>query len=346
MTGTVRFRSSVTARSFSPATTRIASCSRPLRAGTGHAGTSPSVTIELVASPTVAADRWRSGEYDVLDDVIARSAVADDETVVQRSPGMTTWYVGFNARRPPLDDPRVRRALAHAVNRNGPAELLRGVAAETGGMLPPTMPGHSHRVAPKFDPDRARALLSEAGHPDGRALGEIVVVCLDLWEDAASDIAAQLAAIGVRVRLRPVASDPEGAAAIEQGAHAYLWAWIADHPDPGGGVLEPLFRHYRRWSTATAARAAAGPSCHPPRPGRTPPHVPRGRAHLDRRASSRGTARLRRPPVVAAPVAHRDVGERDRDVDLRRGRSTAGTAFHAGTSLTRPEPSERRHDGF
>ena len=157
---------------------------------------------------------------------------------------MTTWYVGFNARRAPLDDPRVRRALAHAINRNGPAKLLRGVAAETGGMLPPTMPGHSHRVAPKFDPDRARALLSEAGHPDGRALGEIVVVCLDLWENAASDIAAQLAAIGVRVRLRPVASDPEGAAAIEQGAHAYLWAWITDHPDPGGGVLEPLFRHY------------------------------------------------------------------------------------------------------
>jgi ABC-type transport system substrate-binding protein len=68
-------------------------------------------------------------------------------------------------------------------------------------------------------------------------------VCLDLWEDAASHIAAQLAAIGVRVRLRPVGSDPEGTIAINQGAHAYLWAWIADHPDPGGGFLEPLLRH-------------------------------------------------------------------------------------------------------
>ena len=58
-----------------------------------------------------------------------------------------------------------------------PAELLRASAADTGGMLPPAMPGHSHRVAPKFDPDRARALLSEAGHPDGRALGEITLVC-------------------------------------------------------------------------------------------------------------------------------------------------------------------------
>ena len=211
----------------------------------GERGNVAEVTIELVASTTVAADRWRTGEYDVLDDVIARSTVADDKTVVERSPGMTTWYVGFNARRAPLDDPRVRRALAHAINRNRPAELLGGIAAETGGMLPPTMPGHSHRVAPRFGPDRARALLSEAGHADGRALGEIVVVCLDLWEDAASDVAAQLGAIGVRARLLPAASDPEGAAAIAQGAHAYLWAWGADHPDPGGGVLEPLLRHHR-----------------------------------------------------------------------------------------------------
>ena len=260
---------------------------------------------------------------------------------------MTTWYVGFNAGRAPLDDPRVRRALAHAIDRNGPAELLRGVAAETGGMLPPTMPGHSHRVAPRFDPDRARALLSEAGHPDERALGEITLVCLDLWEDAASDIAAQLAAIGVRVRLLPTTSDPEGAAAIERGAHAYLWGWGADHPDPGGGVLEPLFRVVPKVSVPRrAARAAARPSGHAPRPGRAPPHVPRVRAHLDWRASGRGTARLQRPPVVAAPVAHRHVGERDRDVDVRRGRPTAATAFHAGTGLMRLEPSERRHDGL
>ena len=88
------------------------------------------VTIELVASPTVAADRWRRGEYDILGGAIARSAVPDDETVVERSPGMLTWHLGFNARQAPLDDPRVRRALAHAINRKGPAELLQAGAAE------------------------------------------------------------------------------------------------------------------------------------------------------------------------------------------------------------------------
>ena len=53
----------------------------------GARGNVGEVTIELEASPAVAADRWRSGEYDVLDDALARNAVADDETVVQRLPG-------------------------------------------------------------------------------------------------------------------------------------------------------------------------------------------------------------------------------------------------------------------
>jgi ABC-type transport system substrate-binding protein/class 3 adenylate cyclase len=208
----------------------------------GARGNVGQVTLELEASPEVAAERWRSGEYDALDNAIARRTVIDDETVLQRSPGMMTWYLGFNATRAPLDDARVRCALAHAVDRHGPAERLRGHATATGGLLPPTMPGHSYRVAPKFDPDRARAFLNAAGFADGRALGEIVLVCLDLWEDAASNVAAQLATVGVRVRLLPVASDLDATAAIEEGSHAAIWGWIADYPDPGGGFLNAILR--------------------------------------------------------------------------------------------------------
>jgi ABC-type transport system substrate-binding protein len=158
---------------------------------------------------------------------------------VERAPAMSTWYLGFNARRAPLDDPRVRRALAHAIDRHGPAEALRAAAAATGGIIPPAMPGHSHRVAPAFDPDRARALLGEAGYADGRALGEIGLAYIDLWEDAASDVAAQLAEVGVRVRLLSTASDPELAAAIEERAHhCFIWVWGVSYPDPSG-VYDP-----------------------------------------------------------------------------------------------------------
>jgi oligopeptide transport system substrate-binding protein len=211
----------------------------------GARGNVGEVTIELEASPAVAAERWRHGEYDVLHDVLTHRAAADDETVVQSSPGTWTWYLGCNAGRAPLDDARVRRALAHAIDRQGPAALVRGTAAATGGLVPPTIAGHSHRVAPPFDPDRARALLSEAGYAGGRALGEIVLACLDLWEDATSDVAAQIAAIGVRARLLPLASDADLDTAIkEEHAHAFIWAWGGEYPDTGRGFLDLILPEY------------------------------------------------------------------------------------------------------
>jgi oligopeptide transport system substrate-binding protein len=210
----------------------------------GVRGNVREVTLELEASPAAAAERWRRGEYDVLHDVLTPRAVDDEETTVLRSPGMWTWYLGFNATAMPLSDPRVRRALAHAVDRRGPAELLRATAAPTGGLVPPTIQGHSPRVAPAFDPERARALLTDAGFADGRGLDEVVLACLDLWEDAASEVAAQFEAIGVRVRLLATASDPDLDAAIEDGAHVYFWAWGGEYPDTGRGFLEPVMSEY------------------------------------------------------------------------------------------------------
>jgi oligopeptide transport system substrate-binding protein len=208
----------------------------------GSRGNVGKVTIELEASPAVACDRWRDGRYDVLDEMLAFCAVADDQTVVQRSAGMSTWYLGFNAGRAPVDDARVRRGLAHAVDRRGPAERLLAVAAGSGGMLAPTVPGHSHRASPEFDTERAHQLLIEAGYAGGHGLGEITLACLDLWEDAASEVASQFAAAGVRVRLLSATSDSDLDAAVNQEAHAYIWWWGADLPDPGGGVLETMLR--------------------------------------------------------------------------------------------------------
>jgi ABC-type transport system substrate-binding protein/class 3 adenylate cyclase len=211
----------------------------------GASGNVGEVTIELEASWAVVRERWRNGEYDVVHDAFARR-VGADETLVQRAPWMFTWYLGFDASRAPVDTDHIRRALAHAIDRNRPAQAFGSTAATMGGLLPPTMPGHSHRVAPAFDPDRARALLSEAGYIAGRAL-EIVLGCLPLWEDAASEVAAQLGTVGVRARLLIAASDRDLQTAIdEKRAHAYIWGYAADYPDPGNvflGILRgsPLY---------------------------------------------------------------------------------------------------------
>lgn len=79
--------------------------------------------------------------------------------------------VGVNAARPPFDDLRVRQAISLAIDREGMGAQIRG-----GGTIPSNVsPALAEFALPEderaellpYDPERAKALLAEAGFPDG-----------------------------------------------------------------------------------------------------------------------------------------------------------------------------------
>ncbi|HOG07419.1 MAG: peptide-binding protein [Syntrophales bacterium] len=77
-------------------------------------------------------------------------------------------YLGYNLKNPLFADPRVRRAIAHAVNKD---EIIRGVLLGLGqpatGPLKPWTWAYNPRVERyPYDPGKARALLAEAGWRD------------------------------------------------------------------------------------------------------------------------------------------------------------------------------------
>src|SRR5262249_55583184 len=110
--------------------------------------------------------------------------------------------------------------------------------APTGGLLTPATPGHSPRVAPPYDPARARALLAETGRG---ALEEIELAHFAQEEETAVMIAAQLEKVGLRVQRVPTGSHAEHVAAVKRSP-AYIWRIFPDWPgDPAGGFLEPMF---------------------------------------------------------------------------------------------------------
>ena len=258
----------------------------------GPRGNVREVAIELEASPAAAVERWQLGKYDVLDDNFR--PVPDDDTVMQRSPGLFTWYLGFDARQPPLDDFRVRRALAHAVDRHRVAGALGGSAsAETGGLLPPTVMGHSQRVSPAFDPERARTLLREAGCDDEAALGEIVLAGLDLYEGAVSAIASELDGVGVETRLLVATSDPE---LLERSRTAVFM------PSSGAGAAMPPLGA-RASSTRCSAGAAGSTGTSGSRScSLMQPRRPIGTSACAPTASSSGSGSASRRPSCRLPT--------------------------------------------
>jgi oligopeptide transport system substrate-binding protein len=79
---------------------------------------------------------------------------------------LLTYYLLFNTRRPPLDDLRVRCALALATDRARLADVqLHGLLAPVGGgFMPSGMPGHAPGTASPPDIEAAHRLLSEVDY--------------------------------------------------------------------------------------------------------------------------------------------------------------------------------------
>lgn len=84
----------------------------------------------------------------------------------------TTYYLFMDTRVPPFDDLRVRQAISHAIDQ--PAIMksaLKDIAVSAVSMMPSGFPAASPETLghiQRYDPERARRLLAEAGYPDGR----------------------------------------------------------------------------------------------------------------------------------------------------------------------------------
>jgi oligopeptide transport system substrate-binding protein len=94
--------------------------------------------------------------------------------LLRLDPYLATYFFRLNTRRPPLNDVRVRRALALAIDREAiVTRLLRGGQRPAHALTPPGTAGYTARARVPSDPAEARRLLAEAGFPGGRGLPPI-----------------------------------------------------------------------------------------------------------------------------------------------------------------------------
>lgn len=87
---------------------------------------------------------------------------------------LATYFLRFNVTTPPLDDVRVRKALAMAVNKEAIVKYVtRGGEMPATTLVPPGMPDYQPPEGLPFDPEEARRLLAEAGYPGGQGFPNI-----------------------------------------------------------------------------------------------------------------------------------------------------------------------------
>jgi len=169
----------------------------------------------VMPEPAVRLAALKSHEVDVIA-VITETEAEDLEAGyagrirVLKAPSAGGNTVQMNLEKPPFGDPRVRRAVNLAIDRDD-ARLALGGGFD-GAVMPPggpwaldpqevrRLPGYGEKQAERAE---ARRLLSEAGFPNGLDV-KLHTRANPFFETLSAFVAGQLATVGVRARVVPV----------------------------------------------------------------------------------------------------------------------------------------------
>ncbi|MEN4567570.1 MAG: glutathione ABC transporter substrate-binding protein GsiB [Pantoea sp.] len=170
----------------------------------------------------------------------------NSKLAVVTTPSIMQRYISLNVTQKPFDNPKVREALEYAINRQALAKVaFSGYATPATGIVPPTIDFAQTYPAISYDPAKAKALLKEAGYPNGFET--------TLWSSHNHSTAQkvlqftqqQLAQVGVKVKVTAMdagqrAAEVEGKGQKESGVRMFYTGWSASTGE-ADWALTPLF---------------------------------------------------------------------------------------------------------
>jgi peptide/nickel transport system substrate-binding protein len=230
-----------------------------------RSGNLDQVTLLTIRSDATRIAALISGEVDmVLDPPLPDiDRLKRDPTLrLLQSPDLGQQYLTFDQARDelegsdakgrnPFKDLRVRRAVYHALNVDLiVSKVLRGHAVPTGGFLSPRVDGSPPELDRRLphDPARARALLAQAGYPDGFS---VTLDCVNVaWREAVCQAAAaMLTQVGIRTTLR-VSPTNQFFPKLSQATASFIEFGWTPSPDAWAS-LNGLFRSWDKTGLGT-----------------------------------------------------------------------------------------------
>ncbi|OPX38870.1 MAG: hypothetical protein B1H12_01370 [Desulfobacteraceae bacterium 4484_190.2] len=165
------------------------------------------VVFKTVPEATSRVAALVTGEADVVSGIAVhqRKNILESGKAYLTSQMGVMPYLGINTYEPPFDDVRVRQAVNYAINRELINKaLFNGKAILCNGPISPRTFGHAPDLKPyPFDPAKAKALLKEAGYPNGIEVRLAYPTYMSQIQEQVEAIAANLAEAGIKAKLEP-----------------------------------------------------------------------------------------------------------------------------------------------
>ncbi|GGI97151.1 ABC transporter substrate-binding protein [Paenibacillus hunanensis] len=202
------------------------------------------VIIRSIPDNTARFNALQNGEIDLMEDLSPDDlATLEGNSELQKfnRPPFNVAYIGFNLTKKPFDNPKVRVALNHAVDKKSIIDAFYAGQAEAAiNPIPPTLWGYNSNVKDyDYDLTKAKQLLAEAGFPNGIDQ-ELTFYAMPVsrpympdGKKVAEVIQASFAQIGVKVNIQ----SPEWATYLDDLSKGekddlYMIGWTGDNGDP------------------------------------------------------------------------------------------------------------------
>jgi peptide/nickel transport system substrate-binding protein len=167
------------------------------------------VTFKFIADPSAATAALLAGDVDAFPNFPAPEALAqfkaDKRFTVHVGTTEGKTILALNDARKPFDDLRVRRALAYAIDRKAIIDgAMSGLGVPIGSHYAPHNPGYVDLTGVyPHDPEKAKALLTQAGYP--RGFSAVLTLPPPSYARRSGEIiAAELAKVGITVTIVPI----------------------------------------------------------------------------------------------------------------------------------------------
>ncbi len=219
------------------------------------------VRFAVVPDSTTRVLELRKGSADIAINAFTGDLVLalEKESTLQvlHEPGTVLSYLAFNTRDPILKDARVRQAIAYAIDRQPMIHyLLRDFARPADSLLPPESWAYDPELTHyDHDPERARELLEQAGHPAVNGVRFHLTMKTSSTEESTRLLAAvlqqQLREVGILLDIRTFEFATFFADVTRGAYQMHSLRWVGGNEDPD--IFEYVF-HSRKFTPNGANR--------------------------------------------------------------------------------------------
>ena len=201
----------------------------------------------IIKDYSIALDMYSDNIIDVLkipedevENIISNPELSEQLKII---PTLCTYYYGFITKKPPFDNPLVRKAFSLAIDRKSLLKkLFKWEGCPANRLINPfrlNIKIDDKEAEIKYDIEKAKELLSEAGYPDGKDFPEIILMTFKKEENVANAMKEMLQNyLGVDIKIdylkfgsKKFEDIFEGNLPIEELPHILRLGWCADYLD-------------------------------------------------------------------------------------------------------------------